>query len=181
MGEEEVETPRPFPTAQEFFELYTKPMDGESEESPMMYYYNTPKGGHLCVFGDTPSPEEGGIQKMIAGMLAKLRVEAGPADWVWFGSEAYGRTFEKGEAPEGGLRPGQLQEAVEAGTDPKIRELVIIAGAERGGQVIAAQRAFERKDGEVLWLEDLVADVSEGEEGMIVAGGIPDLLARAVR
>lgn len=162
-------------TAQEFFDYYTGPMDGEGDLSPMLFYY-TDKGAVVAVFADTHPPEKGGMQRTLGEALISLRDKFGPADWVWFGSEAYTKV-----APEDGMekpKPGQLQ--AQYGTDPDIRETVMVCGACRDG-LDMAQRLFLRRDGEVVWLSDLKVINQDGDGGVGTSGGIPALLVAAVR
>lgn len=161
MAENETQEIPAMMTAEEFFELYTKPMEGESDLSPLMYYQGAK--ANLCVFADTPSHEDGGIQAMLRGTVANLKREQGPASWIWFGCEAYIKKAPPGGMP--GLRPGQLQ--AEHGTDPEIKECIVLTGVCRDG-VSTAQRIFERRDGEVIWLSDL-----ESNNADEISGGVP--------
>lgn len=159
-------------TAEEFFEFFTGPMDGESDLMPTLLY-NTEQGGVVAVFADTHPPERGGMQQTLLEALARLRVEFSAADWVWFGSEAYAK-----KAPVEGMekpRPGQLQ--AEFGTDPDIVEVVMICGVSPD-HISLAQRRFKRENGEVVWLGDL--EVTEPEGEIAPGGGIVHILSGAV-
>lgn len=151
----------PMPSGQEIFDLYVEPMDGEGELMPTLMYHGS-GGDVFMVFADTPEPEEGGIQAMLDLVIRKARSDFGPAEWIWFGSEAWARTVPPTEIP---LRPGQLErEHAEGSTE--VREVIMIVGVSAEGMV-SGRRAFRRTEGQVVWLEDLAVSDKDFDGGVV--------------
>lgn len=97
----------------------TKESLGEEPFAPMLHYHlqNKHKGLIALVPGEN-------IWSMVAKICLALYNEMGPADWIAFSTDSYGKHFEN-EADGYDLGPGELEERFNNG-DPTVVELMTV-------------------------------------------------------
>jgi hypothetical protein len=152
------------PTPEEAIEAYR--IQPDSENDPMLVYC-AESGEQALVVLAMPGPGE--IGGMLRGFLPSLVTQMGPPAWITFCSEAYMKSFDKAVTSP---RPGELQEAAEAGDD-SIQECVIANGFSKDKEFSASQ-AFSRVGGEVIW-GDLQVMPTEAQE-VTFSGNVPDAI-----
>ena len=154
-----------------FFEFYVMGLPTDEDGSPMLMFCDQLGNVIICVMADVPPIEDGGIQRMIRMLVADLTKKHGPAAWVAMGSEGVGKAFDKKDDMKDEV-PGSLQQAHASG-DPGTYEVVIV-NVVTPETVEAATRMFERRDGEIVYLQELQVM----EEGT-ATGGVIDALQTA--
>lgn len=131
------------PTPEEAIEAYNLTADVEND--PALFFKGERGSAYVVLNGFSQ------VGPVIRRMLPQLVEENGKPEWIVVCSEAFVKTYEKGEAPKGGHRPGELQERHAAG-DTTVIEIVMATGFSKDGEFSASQ-TFVRKDGEVTFGE----------------------------
>lgn len=139
--------------------------ENEDGAIPMLAYCTSDDEVTLIALaGNLPGTMQDVLHTVTTGMRQKI----GAPKWIVFSCESWFQTFKPADTPPK-LKPGELQERAEAGEQVSECAMIVGIGWTEEWMTMAP---FERKDGKVIWGEEV--------EQKVVRGGVADILRTAV-